>query len=222
RLNGLSDAGRCARTGFDRFPGVYLPQEAHTRKDMREAERERGTTHLPTGTATFLFTDIEGSTELLKQLPEGYDASLPEPHRILRKAVEEQGGREIDNQGASFLFAFERANAALGAAVLAQRALSEHVWRGGVEVFVRMGIHTDEPIVGEDRIGVHRAARIGAVAHGGQVLLSNATRKLLEDGLAGVSIRDLGSYRLEDLDRFQPLLPLQVPRPPTPFPPPLA
>jgi YVTN family beta-propeller protein len=180
---------------------------------MREAERERGTTDLPTGTVTFLFTDIEGSTELLKQLGEGYAAALAEHHRILRKAVAEQGGREIDNQGDSFLFAFERANAALGAAVLAQRALSEHAWPEGVEVLVRMGIHTDEPTVGEDRyvgLGVQRAARIGAVAHGGQVLLSNATRELLANGLAGVSIRDLGSYRVEDLDRFERLFQLEV------------
>jgi YVTN family beta-propeller protein len=180
---------------------------------MREAERERGATELPTGTVTFLFTDIDGSTELVNQLGEGHAAAMAEHRRILRRAVEEQGGREIDNQGDSFLFAFERANAALGAAVLAQRALSEHAWPEGVEVLVRMGIHTDEPIVGEDRyvgLGVHRAARIGSVAHGGQVLLSNATRELLEDGLAGVSIRDLGSYRLKDLDRFERLFQLEV------------
>src|SRR5262245_50011845 len=177
---------------------------------MREAESERGATHRPTGAATCLFTDIEGSTELSKQLGEGHAAAFVEHHRILRKAVEEQGGREIDNKGNSFLFAFERADAALGAAVLAQRSLSEHAWPEGVEVLVRMGIHTRDPIVGEDRLGVHRAARIGTVAHGGQVLLSNATRELLEDGLAGVSIRDLGSYRLEGVDRFERLFQLEV------------
>jgi ABC-type glycerol-3-phosphate transport system substrate-binding protein/class 3 adenylate cyclase len=168
---------------------------------------------LPTGTVTFLFTEIEGSTALLKELGEGYAAVLEEHHRILRKAAEEQGGREIDNQGDSFFFAFERASGAVGAAVLAQRALSEHAWAEGVEVRVRMGLHTGEPIVGEERylgLGVHRAARIGAVAHGGQVLLSNATRELIEDGLAGVSIRDLGSYRLKDLDRDERLYQLDV------------
>jgi class 3 adenylate cyclase/streptogramin lyase len=186
---------------------------------MREAERERGTTEPPTGIVTFLFADIGGSTELVKQLDEGHAAALAEHHRILRKAVEQQGGREIDNQGDLFLFGFERANAALGAAVLVQRALSEHAWPEGVEVLVRMGIHTDEPIAGEDRLGVHRAARIGAVAHGGQVLLSNATRELLEDGLAGVAIRDLGSYRLEDLDRFERLFQLEVAGLQSDFPP---
>jgi YVTN family beta-propeller protein len=170
-------------------------------------------TELPRGTVTFLFTDIAGSTRVLKQLGDRYAAALAEHHRILREAVEEQDGREIDNQGDSFLFAFERANSALGAAVLAQRALSEHAWPEGAELLVRMGLHTGEPMVGEDRyigFGVHRAARIGAVAHGGQVLLSNATRELLEDGLAGVSIRDLGSYRLKDLDRYERLFQLEV------------
>jgi class 3 adenylate cyclase len=168
---------------------------------------------LPTGTVTFLFTDIEGSTALVKELGEGYVAMLDEHHRLLRRAVEEQGGREIDNQGDSFFFVFERANSAVGAAVLAQRALSEHAWPKDVELRVRMGVHTGEPIVGEERylgLGVHRAARIGAVAHGGQVLLSNATRELVEDGLAGVSIRDLGSYRLKDLDRDERLYQLDV------------
>src|SRR5919198_3942676 len=151
---------------------------------MQEAARERGTTELPTGTVTFLVTDIEGSTGLLSQLGEGYVAVLEEHHAILRKAVEEQGGREIDNQGDSFFFAFERANAAVAAAVLAQRALSEHAWPEGGEVRVRMGLHTGEPIVGPERyvrLGVHRAARIGSAGHGGQVLLSNATRELMDE-----------------------------------------
>src|SRR5262245_3677932 len=179
-------------------------------------------TELPRGTVTFLFTDIASSTRVLKQLGEGYAKVLAEHHRILRKAVEEQGGREIDNQGDSFLFAFERANAAVGAAVLAQRALSEHAWPEDAEVLVRMGIHTGEPIVGEDRyigLGVHRAARIGGVAHGGHVLLSNATRELVEDGLAGVLIRDLGSYRLKDIDRLERVFQLEVAGLPSDFPP---
>ena len=170
-------------------------------------------TELPTGTVTFLFTDIEGSTRLLRHLGEGYVAVVDEHHQILRKAVEDQGGREIDNQGDSFFFAFERANAAVAAAVLAQRTLSEHAWPEGGEVRVRMGLHTGEPMVGEERyvgLGVHRAARIGGIAHGGQALLSSVTRELLEDALAGVLIRDLGSYRLKDLDRDERLYQLDV------------
>jgi ABC-type glycerol-3-phosphate transport system substrate-binding protein/class 3 adenylate cyclase len=189
---------------------------------MHEAAKGRGTSELPTGTVTLLFTDIEGSTRLLQSLGEGSVAVLADHHRILRKAAAEQGGREIDNQGDSFLFAFHRTNAALGAAVLAQRALYEHPWPEGGEVRVRMGLHTGEPIIAEDRyvgLGVHRAARIGAVAHGGQVLLSNATRELLEDGLAGVSIRDLGLYRLKDLDRDERLFQLDVAGLKSDFPP---
>src|SRR5919198_5671779 len=180
---------------------------------MQEAARERGTTELPTGTVTFLCTDIEGSTGLLRQLGEGYVAVVEEHHAILRKAVKQQGGREIDNQGDSFFFAFERADAAVAAAVLAQRALSEHAWPVGGEVRVRMGLHTGERIVSPERyvrLGVHRAARIASVAHGGQVLLSNPTRELMDEGLAGVSIRDLGMYRLKDLDRDERLYQLDV------------
>jgi YVTN family beta-propeller protein len=168
---------------------------------------------LPTGTVTFLFTDIEGSTRLLKQLGEHYAAVLAEHQQILRKAVEERGGREIDNQGEAFFFAFATANSALDAAVVAQRTLAAHEWANGNEVRVRMGLHTGEPAVGGERyvgLGVHRAARIGAVGHGGQVLLSTATRELVDVELPGVSIRDLGSYRLKDIDRFERLYQLDI------------
>ncbi len=177
---------------------------------------------LPSGTVTFLFTDIEGSTRLLKRLGEGYGAVLADHRRILREAVEARDGREVDTQGDSFFFAFARANAALGAAVAAQRALADHDWPEGGEVRVRMGLHTGEPLVEEERyvgFGVHRAARIGAVAHGGQVLLSNATRELVEDERGGVSIRDLGSYRLKDIDRPERLFQLDIEGLQTEFPP---
>jgi YVTN family beta-propeller protein len=177
---------------------------------------------LPTGTVTFLFTDIEGSTQLLKRLRERYGAVLAEHQRIIRAAAEEREGREIDTQGDSFFFAFARANAALGAAVVAQQALAEHAWPEGGEVRVRMGLHTGEPLVGEERyvgMGVHRAARIGAVGHGGQVLLSSATRELVEDEVGGVSIRELGSYRLKDIERPERLFQLDVDGLQTEFPP---
>jgi class 3 adenylate cyclase len=183
------------------------------RSDTGQPTNGRTSVELPTGTVTFLFTDIEASTRLVQRLGEDSVAVLAEHARILRKAVEEQGGREIDNQGDSFFFAFRRAKAALSAAVLAQRALAEHAWPEGGEVRVRMGLHTGEPILGDERyvgLGVHRAARIGAVAHGGQVLLSTATRELLEDGPAGVSIRDLGLFRLKDFDREERLYQLDV------------
>ena len=160
---------------------------------------------LPTGTVTFLFTDIEGSTALLKQLGDAYAELLDDHRRLLREAFDAQSGREIDTQGDSFFYAFPRAKQAIAAAIDAQRALAEHVWPGGVEVRVRMGLHSGEPLVGEDRyvgIGVNRAARIGAAAHGGQVLVSDVTRGLVEDDLpAGVYLRDLGVFRLKHIDR---------------------
>jgi YVTN family beta-propeller protein len=176
---------------------------------------------LPSGTVTFLFTDIEGSTQLLKRLGERYGEVLEEHQRIIREAASERGGREVDTQGDSFFFAFARANAAVGTAVVAQRALAEHDWPDGVQVRVRMGLHTGEPLVGEDRyhgLGVHRAARIGAVGHGGQVLLSNATRELVEDDVGGVSIRELGTYRLKDIDRPERLFQLDIDGLQTEFP----
>jgi peptide/nickel transport system substrate-binding protein len=177
---------------------------------------------LPSGTVTFLFTDIEGSTRLLKRLGDRYSEVLGEQRRILREVVEARGGREVDTQGDSFFFAFARANAALAAAVDAQRLLAQHPWPEGVDVRVRMGLHTGEPAVGDDRyvgLGVHRAARVGAVAHGGQVLLSSATRELVDDDVGGVAVRELGTFQLKDIDRPERLFQLDVDGLPTAFPP---
>jgi YVTN family beta-propeller protein len=177
---------------------------------------------LPQGTVTFLFTDIEGSTELLKRLGERYREVLDGHARILRDAATSHGGREVDNQGDSFFFAFARANAALGAAVVAQRALAAHEWPEEAEVHVRMGLHTGEPSAGEERyvgLGVHRAARVGAAAHGGQVLLTNPTRELVEDETDGVAVRELGHYRLKDIDRPELLYQLDIAGLPSEFPP---
>jgi peptide/nickel transport system substrate-binding protein len=179
---------------------------------------------LPRGTVTFLFTDIEGSTALLKELGKAYGDLLDAHREILRAVAESHEGREVDNQGDSFFFAFARANAAVAAAADAQRALARHEWPGGADVRVRMGLHTGEPSVGSDRyhgIGVHRAARIGAVAHGGQVLLSNPTRELVDD-VPGVSIRELGSYQLKDIDQPERLFQLEIEGLPSEFPPPRA
>jgi YVTN family beta-propeller protein len=159
---------------------------------------------LPSGTVTFLFTDMEGSTRLLKQLGGRYSEILVEHHRILRDAFAAHGGHEVDNQGESFFVAFRRAKDAVAAATDVQRDLAAHSWPDGVEVKVRMGLHTGEPRVGEQRyvgLGVHKAARIGAAGHGGQVLLSRTTRELVEDELPpGVTLRDLGERRLKDID----------------------
>ena len=169
---------------------------------------------VPTGTVTFLFTDIEGSTQLLKQLAGGYGEVLAEHQRILRAAFEAHGGWEVDTQGDSFFVAFRRAKDAVAAAVAAQRDLAAHPWAHGGGVRVRMGLHTGEPQVGGERyvgLGVHKAARIGAAGHGGQVLLSRTTRELVEDELPpGVTIRDLGERRLKDVDRPERLSQLVI------------
>ena len=135
---------------------------------------------LPSGTVTFLFTDIEGSTRLLNRLGQhGYDELLTAHQEILSAAFSAHEGRVVDTQGDSFFVAFRTASDAVAAAVDAQRDLAAHAWPEGADVKVRMGLHTGEPKVGEERyvgIGVHRAARIGAAGHGGQVLLSWTTK----------------------------------------------
>jgi YVTN family beta-propeller protein len=179
---------------------------------------------LPSGTVTFLFTDIEGSTRLLKNLRERYGDMLAEHERILRDAVAEAGGQEIDTQGDAFFVAFRRARDAVAAAVAAQRALSAHDWPGEGAVRVRMGIHTGEPVVGGERyvgLGVHRAARICAAAHGGQVLLSETTCGLVQDELpADVRVRELGAHQLKDMDRPERLFQLDIDGLQANFPPP--
>src|SRR5436190_5080804 len=166
------------------------------------------------GTVTFLFTDIEGSTRLLKALGGGYAEVLGEHSRILRAAFAAHGGQEVDNQGDSFFVAFRTAKDAVEAAVDAQRDLAAQAWPQDAQVKVRMGLHTGEPKVGGERyvgIGVHRAARIGAAGHGGQVLLSSTTKELAEeDRPPGVAIRELGERRLKDLDERQHLYQLEI------------
>ena len=179
---------------------------------------------LPRGTVTFLFTDVEGSTRLLKQLGERYGEVLAEHQRVLRAAFEEAGGQEIDTQGDSFFFAFTRAKDALAAAIAGQRALAEHTWPRGAKVRVRMGLHSGEPApLGEERyvgMGVHKAARIASAAHGGQILLSRATRELVADDLpTRVRIVELGEQQLKDFDRPEQVFQLDAPRLPHRFPP---
>ncbi len=158
---------------------------------------------LPTGTVTFLFTDIEGSTRLLQQLKDAYADVLAECRRLIHTAVEERGGREVDTEGDAVFAAFPRAREALLAAVAAQQSILRHSWPDGTAVKVRMGLHTGEARVAEGGyVGmyVHRAARICAAAHGGQILVSDVTQGLVARDLSEkVSLRDLGEHRLKDL-----------------------
>lgn len=174
-------------------------------------------------TATFLFTDIEGSTELLKAHRAEYANLLAEHHRILRDAFAAYGGTEVDNQGDSFFVAFTRAKDAVLAAAAAQRALAAHAWPGDASVRVRMGIHTGEAARASERyvgLSVHRAARISAIAYGGQVLVSPTTASLLEDDdeLPGVALKDIGEYRLKDIARPVRLHQLEIDGLPQTFP----
>jgi DNA-binding NarL/FixJ family response regulator/class 3 adenylate cyclase len=160
-----------------------------------------------TATVTFLFSDVEGSTALLRTLRDDYRAVMGEHERLLREAWAEYEGRELDADGDSFFVAFRRPRQAVDAAVAAQRALARHSWPEGVGLRVRIGIHTGEAsCVGDQYVGlaVHRAARICDAGHGGQTLLSETTRSLLEDEekeFEGFDLHDLGPQVLKDFDR---------------------
>jgi class 3 adenylate cyclase len=159
---------------------------------------------LPSGTVTFVFSDIEGSTALVKRLGDRYGEVLSDHRRLMREALGAHGGVEIDTQGDAFFFAFARARDAVAASVEAQRAHTAHAWPDGVDVRVRMGLHTGEPAVGDEGyhgLDVVRAARLGAAGTGGSVLLSETTRALLGSALPeGVAVHPLGERRLKDLD----------------------
>jgi class 3 adenylate cyclase len=178
---------------------------------------------LPGGTVTFVFTDIEGSTELLKRLGDDYAALVAAHRRIVRDEFGSRGGQEVDTQGDAFFFCFASARDAVAAAVAAQRALGAAAWPGGAELRVRMSLHTGEPVVGEEGyvgIDVVRAARICAAGHGGQVLLSATTAALVAGRLPqGVAEVDLGEHRLKDLDEPERVYQLEIDGLPAAFPP---
>ena len=179
-----------------------------------EAPDRSGPRPLPTGIVTFLFTDIEGSTRLLERLGAGYESVLDEHHRRVRAAIHAGGGVEVNTEGDAFFAAFPSPSGALIAAAEAQRALAAPGWPHGESVNVRMGVHTGEAtVVNDDYLGieVHRAARIAAAAHGGQVIVSSSTRSLVADRLpASTSLRDLGEHRLKDLSRPERLAQLVI------------
>src|SRR6266702_3934647 len=178
---------------------------------------------VPKGTITLLFTDIEGSTLLLQQLGEQYSRVLAECRQLLRTAFQRFEGYEVDTQGDACFFAFARATDAVSAAVAAQRALASHAWPEGAAVRVRVGLHTGEPQPTADGyvgLDVHLAARLVSVGHGGQVLLSQTTRHLVEHTLPdGVSLPDLGKHRLKDLQQQSHLFHLVIAGLPDDFPP---
>ena len=166
---------------------------------------------LPTGTVTFLFTDVEGSTALLRRLKEGYAEVLAKHEQLLRDAAEAANGQEFGTQGDAVFFVFRNPKDAVLAAVDGQRALEEAEWPEGGRVRVRMGLHTGEAAIAADRymgLAVNRAARICGIARGGQILVSPTTHALVEEAehqFQGISFRDLGAQSLKDFDRPVPI-----------------
>ncbi|HEX7345282.1 MAG TPA: adenylate/guanylate cyclase domain-containing protein [Candidatus Limnocylindrales bacterium] len=170
---------------------------------------------LPTGTVTFLRTDVEGSMRLMQQLGSAWDEINAEHMALLRRAIEERGGTVVRTEGDAVFAVFPEARAAVAAAIDAQRAVAGHGWPEAVDVRVRIGLHSGEAhLAGDDYGGfeVNRAARIAAAGHGGQILISEPTRALVVDALPdGVSVRDLGSHALRDVPRPERLYQLDVP-----------
>ena len=173
-------------------------------------------------TVTFLFTDIEGSTRLVQALGDEYAGLLEEHHALVSGAIEAAGGRVFGSEGDALFAAFDSAVPAIAAAAAAQRALAAHRWPAGGEVRVRMGIHTGQAIdTGDNYVGLslHQVARIANAAHGGMVLVSQATRQLAQALPAGLDLRDLGERRLKDLAAAERLYQLLAEDLPSDFPP---
>lgn len=165
---------------------------------------------LPSGTVTFLFTDVEGSTALAERLRMAWAPVLEDHRRLVREAVRAAGGEEVDARGEESLSAFATARAAVDAALAMQRAHGRNPWPEGAAVRVRIGIHTGEPAVADTGylgLDVHRGARICALAHGGQVLLSQTTRDLLGEE----KVRDLGEFELKGVTRPERIFQLVAP-----------
>ena len=216
------DQAGYGRRHVTRGPGT-LPGRGRGAADQRRRalrpwrDRVRGPQHpagagvtasLPEGVVTFLFTDIEGSTRLLTDIGDAaYGEALGAHRAIVSGAAAAQGGVPFGSEGDAVFVAFPTAAGAVRSAIAAQQALAAHSWDGG-DVRVRMGIHTGEVlVVAGDYVGieVHRAARVAAAAHGGQVILTNATRVVAGEIGAGIALLDLGEHRLKDFARAERL-----------------
>ena len=178
---------------------------------------------LPKGAVTFLLTDIEGSTELLGRLDDRYAPLLAEIRRLMRTAVRDAGGHEVDARADELFAVFERTPAALEAALAIQRAMRASAWPGGVDVRVRIGVHQGRPTLtdtGYVGLSVHTAARICYAAHGGQIVVSSAVRSAVLASLAeGVSLRSLGTWRFQGLRDPEDLYQVEAADLPADFPP---
>jgi class 3 adenylate cyclase len=178
----------------------------------------------PRGRVTFLLADIEGSTGLLHRLGDGYGGALITLRRLLRSEVRRAGGREIDARGDEYFAVFEQPRGGLDAAMAIQRAVRDQVWPDGAELRVRIGVHTGRASVNETGylgLAVHTVARVCTAGHGGQIMVSAATRDALADDLpAGVGLTSLGTWRLNGLRESTELLQVQAADLIEAFPPP--
>ena len=178
---------------------------------------------LPTGQVTFLLADIEGSTELLKRLEDGYAGLLSDVRRRVRDCVRRAGGRETSARGDDVVAVFQEAPGALTAALAIQRAMDDGPWPGGVDVKLRIGLHRGRPALtdaGYVGLSIHAAARICFAAHGRQIVMSSAVHAAVADELPdGVNLKELGSFRFRGLPEPIEMFQVQAPGLPTKFPP---
>jgi class 3 adenylate cyclase len=186
-------------------------------------ERSPDFSAFPTGSVTFLLTDIEGSTLLLGHLGDGYAGLLKDVRSIIRNAVRGSGGRRVDAHGDEYLSVFEQAAPAIEAAVAIQRSLSERIWSDGVDVRVRAGIHSGRPTLtdtGYVGLSVHTVARLCSVAHGGQIIVSRTTKVAVTGSTpAGIRLRSLGRHPLAGLSTSEALFQVHAEGLATAFPP---
>jgi class 3 adenylate cyclase len=180
--------------------------DGQLRKERQQTEvkaRARDIASLPRGTVTFLLTDIEGSTGLLRQLGDGYAAVLRDVRALIRKSVRDAGGHEVDARADEYFAVFRQPARAVVAAIGIQRSLQKRGWPNEVDVCVRIGIHSGRTTLTETGyvgIAVNVAARVCSAGHGGQILVSSAARDLLAIDLAdGITLRNLGRYTFAGL-----------------------
>jgi class 3 adenylate cyclase len=231
------------RNALSRFNQVLFEDEAARdqarRKLLRAAKkhgivpigfmdgqlRAQGPRGLPSGAVTFLLTDIQDSTGLVRSLGDGYASLLSDSRRLIRNAVRRAGGREVDARADEFFAAFKQAASAVSAAIAIQRAFRDEEWKGGAQVSLRIGLHSGRPTLTDNGyvgLAVHATARIVAAAHGGQIVLSRAAlRALAGEQVEGSTILELGTYRLRGLAEAETLYQLTVGDLQASFPPPL-
>ena len=204
--------------------GFITGQLATERLEGESRGRAAVARGLPTGQVTFLLTDIEGSTGLLRRLGDGYADLLATVRRLLRRAVQRSGGSEVDVRADELFAVFKRPAGALGAALAMQRSLGSRAWPDGARVRVRIGIHTGRPTLTDNGyvgLAVHAAARICAAGHGGQILLSHSAVRAVGTSVpGGVRFRALGYHRLRGLPGREALFQLEAPDLLARFPPP--